>query len=137
MAGYDQLPWTPKDNGPRFTWDCDHPGCRKYIACYTQHGLNILREEHISTHRREQKSDTESKQILDRIRDKNINKLDLTLTDIGFLKTRGIKIDEDINLDFSIAEQPSKSEGLSQKEWAEILERAFQRSSVYGIKDKT
>ena len=110
-----------KSIGPSHTWSCPYDGCKKYIACWSATGLNYLREEHVSKHRQQEKADSTLVAALARLRERNPNKLPVSLTDIGFLKTRGIKLDDDIELDFSVDDKPSKTE-LSQKTWAKILE---------------
>lgn len=136
---YDSMyekPDPEKDSKPQFTWSCPYDGCKKYIATWTENGMRILREKHLTAHRKQDKADGTLAGALAKLRQKDLNKLDVTLIDIGFLKTRGIKIDENIILDFSIEERPSKTE-LSQRQWAEILERIWSRSSTYGTKERT
>jgi hypothetical protein len=113
------------------TWSCSHPGCKKFIMAYTEGGLRALTDEHVAQHVRE---DRENQHIRDQAIEyigprRNHNILELTLADIGFLKTRGIALDDKIELDLAHDPKPSSSIGLGQRQWARILDRAWSRES--------
>jgi hypothetical protein len=108
-----------------FEWTCQRIGCKKFIGTYTERGLNLLVEDHMSQHQRE---DTErgvmSTAMAVFVR-KDYNVLRLTPVDMGFLKTRGIKIDDETEVDLVSTPKPSKTE-LGQRLWARILHNSWE-----------
>lgn len=130
MSNVDEAPGPEKDSGPRFTWSCPHDGCKKYIACYTEKARRYLTEEHLQVHRRELVDREATARVLQVLLAKNQNELHLSLTDIGFLKSRGIKADDqNILLDLNIEYKPSKTKIL-QRVWKEILEKLWQQTNL-------
>jgi hypothetical protein len=111
-------------------WNCPRPGCKKFIAAYTEGGIRALSEEHIDQHIREDHEAQKRAVALEYVGPrKNYNILNVTLTDIGFLKTRGVAIDSGVELDLSIEPKPTTEE-LPQRKWAAALGRAWLRSST-------
>ena len=81
---------------PKFEWSCPRLGCKKQIIAYTERGMNLLAEEHIYQHTKEDhannvKPKTDSIQVY---KPKDYDTLRLTRDDIDFLKTRMIAIDD-------------------------------------------
>ena len=108
-------------------WSCPRPGCKKFIAAYTDSGLRALSEEHMEQHLREDREAQKRAVALEYIGPKkNYDVLNLTLVDIGFLKTRGIAIDDGVELDLSIEPKPTTGE-FPQRKWAAVLEKAWLR----------
>lgn len=127
MSDVDEAPGPERDSGPRFTWSCPHDGCKKYIACYTEKARRYLTEEHLQTHRKQLVDAGAMAGVIRTLLAKNPNELHLSLTDIGFLKSRGIKADDpDIFLDLGIEHKPSKTK-ISQQFWKEILENLWRK----------
>jgi hypothetical protein len=73
----------------KFEWKCPHPGCIYSISAYSDSGLKTMRGFHEDVHKRERDF------VLGTMPapPKDINKLDLTVADKAFLKTRGIRED--------------------------------------------
>jgi hypothetical protein len=91
---------------------------------YSESGLRALVEEHMSQHFREDREQIQQTTALALFRPpQDYNVLKLTAHDMGFLKTRGIQVDES-DWDLSADEKPSKTK-LSQSLWASILEKAW------------
>lgn len=109
------VPYDPR----KFEWNCPYPNCKYYFKGFGQSSLDAMRELHLGNHKRDQfmqeKGITPSspmareenptvedladwaKRIGKTIVEKSpeeYEKLDLTVTDKAFLKTRGISIDE-------------------------------------------
>lgn len=111
-------------NAPNYEWKCPREGCKKFIVAYTEGGLRTLSEEHIYQHMREDRERGEITKSIILFRPPDYDILQVTATDIGFLKARGIALDDKIVIDRSIIPQPSKTE-LRQSAWAKILDRAL------------
>lgn len=108
-----------------YPWNCPRDGCKKFIMAYTEGGLRSLVEEHMAQHTREDRQQVQQSTAIALFRPPvDYNTLKVTSRDLGFLKTRGIKIDEKIELDLSIEPKPTKEE-LPVRIWAEVLERAW------------
>lgn len=107
-------------------WNCPRPSCKKFYMSYTEKGLQLLSEEHMDQHRREDREmQNQAVTALEYVGPrKDYDILNLTAKDIGFLKTRGIAIDKNIEWDLSIEPKPTTEE-LSQNKWAHILDRAL------------
>jgi hypothetical protein len=121
MAINDYLaPKGPAD--PQHRWSCHR--CRKYIVAFTAGGLAVLADEHMEQHRREDKERGQMTMAMAVFRPKNYDVLSLTPEDFGFLKTRGIALDDKIEVDLTSERSPSEGE-LDQATWADILRRAW------------
>jgi len=118
-------------NPPKLEWTCPRLGCKKYILAYTQNGLNLFIEEHLSQHRQEDRERGETVAAIVKFRPPDYDTLRVTAIDIGFLKTRGIAIDDKIVFDPTIIPKLSKNE-LSQSRWSEILDRAIKLGEQNG-----
>jgi hypothetical protein len=128
------------------SWTCPRVDCQKTVRAYSQIALTVLIDAHIRVHTRE---DDKLKRIfqhnaLDRVsklaepkpepvvpmaiqmieQPKDYNVLKLSLTDIGFLKTRGIALDDKIELDLVTEYREAKTE-LDQVRWSRILNSAW------------
>jgi hypothetical protein len=123
-------------DGPQFKWDCTRLACKKFIAAYTESGMKMLIEEHLAQHRREDMEQGMLSASVSLFRGpRNHNVLRVTPTDMGFLKTRGIKIDDQMEVDLVSEPKPSKDElALGQRLWARILHSAWE---LVPPKDKT
>src|ERR1700676_4517072 len=77
-------------------WKCPRLGCKKEIATYTIGALESLRRIHEEEHEAETKENIR-KFELSKIK-VNYDKLKITYLDFTFLKTRFIKIDDDMEL---------------------------------------
>lgn len=81
-----------------FEWTC--PTCKKPIITWTQKALRDSIEHHEYKHRKEVegfRKDEEQKRAESAIvpyQQRNYDILPLTATDVGFLETRGIRVDE-------------------------------------------
>jgi len=117
-------------------WDCPRPGCRKFIMAYTEGGLRALTEEHISQHIREDRENQKAREAaieyVGPTRDYDV--LDLSPEDVCFLKTRGIAIDDKIEINYAHEPKPSKDSKLGQTLWARILDRAWSRENNGTVK---
>lgn len=80
----------------------------------------------MSQHRQEDRDRGNVAAAIVKFNPPDYNTLKVTAADIGFLKTRGIKIDDHIKIDRTAIPKPSKEE-LSQSLWAKILDRAWGR----------
>lgn len=87
----------------KFEWKCPRQHCVKEIIAYTERGMRLLAEEHIYKHIREDREKAanmlEGKQeqtAMTIYEPKDYDILKLTRSDIGFLRTRGIAIDDNI-----------------------------------------
>lgn len=114
-----------------YEWNCLRPGCKKFIMAYTQQGLHLLTEEHMYQHDREDRESRRNKAIEYTGPKKDYNILKMTLQDIGFLKTRGIKLDDQIEIDLSLDSKPT-SDKLSPKIWAKILDTSINLANIRG-----
>jgi hypothetical protein len=93
---------------------------------YTEGGLRALTDEHVQQHIRE---DRESQQTRDQAIEyigprRDYDVLILSPSDLCFLKTRGIAVDDKIEIDYAYEPKPSGNSELGQKLWAKILDRA-------------
>lgn len=83
------------ENQP-FEYEC--PICKKKIVAWTQRALRDITEDHEYRHRREtgefHNAVTEPGTSIIVYEERNYDILPLTAADIGFLKTRHIKVDE-------------------------------------------
>lgn len=88
-------------NEQKFEWLCPVKGCKKQITAWTDLGMRLLAEEHLYQHKREEREEArqEPPTTMQVYKPKNYDILLLTKTDIEFLKTRGIAVDENIVLD--------------------------------------
>lgn len=83
----------------KFYWNCPRLGCKREIVAYSQSTVNNLREIHEAEHQEEVKKNIENyerSKALAPLRD--YNKLKITRFDRDFLRTRFIKIDEDMEI---------------------------------------
>jgi hypothetical protein len=118
-------------------WQCPREGCDRFIMAYSKSGIEKLIEEHLYVHsqqdredelkRRQEEVENLTKELASIQPNKNDNLLVLTAQDIAFLKTRHIKIDEDIEFDPCLELKPSKG-FLPQALWKKILEAACRNS---------
>lgn len=113
-------------NTGKYEWKCPREGCKKFIVAYTEGGLRALAEEHIYQHMREDRLASDSPAVKSTVlfRPPDYNTLRLAAADIGFLKTRGVALDDKIVLDPSIKNRPT-NESLKQSLWVQILDRAW------------
>src|SRR5271166_5171950 len=84
----------------KHTWRCSVKGCKDpEISSYSEVGLDTLIRFHTEEHKLEEIrrvrefDEAQKKQVK-----KDLSKLQITVIDIGFLKTRGIAIDDDMEL---------------------------------------
>jgi hypothetical protein len=91
----------------RYEWSCPRQECNKPISAFTEAGMKALRDQHIAQHMRqdrevqikkveEVKALPEAKPELPVVfveRDYDI--LLMTRADLAFLKTRGVKVDDE------------------------------------------
>ncbi len=111
----------------KYEWKCPRKGCIREIVSWTEKGLRLLIEAHQLDHEsRDRENMKQFQAALTPIRD--YNKLSLAWSDITFLKTRGIKIDADIQYDPTVPYFPYEGPGLSQKVWKRILEVCDERT---------
>lgn len=83
----------------KFEWKCPRLGCTKEILAFTQRGMNLLAEEHIYKHMREDRekaAQPNPEAAIEVYKPKDYDTLRVTKSDIGFLRTRGIQIDDNI-----------------------------------------
>jgi hypothetical protein len=93
----------------KFEWICPRQECRKLITSYTEGGMRLFRDKHIDQHMNEDRAvepqpirKPEQKKLPPApivIKEQDYNILRLTSVDKGFLKTRGVRIDENCVLD--------------------------------------
>ncbi len=88
----------------KFEWKCPRAECERNppIFSYSKDGLqalvNVHNMEHEFTRRRHIKEFDEALAKAKVEKPKDYNKLPINVIDIGFLKTRGIKVDDDMEL---------------------------------------
>jgi hypothetical protein len=84
----------------KHTWRCNVPGCKDpEISSYSEPGLDTLIRFHSEEHKlQEMRRVREFDEAQKKQAKKDISKLQITVIDIGFLKTRGIAIDDDMEL---------------------------------------
>jgi hypothetical protein len=83
-----------------YEWKCPHPDCKYVVTAYGSSSFEVLKELHLDKHVREaqkllenfEKNRPEFEKTLTTT--KNYDKFELTEFDKGFLKTRGIKVEE-------------------------------------------
>lgn len=119
----------PDGAGFKFKWKCPHDGCDAYVQCHTETYLKIAKEEHSAWHKKEEKAKSTLAAALADLRNRPADRLSLTLTDIGFLKTRGIKIDDDMDIDL-VERKPNYDRDIDQVTWKEILNRCIKTSQT-------
>ncbi len=108
-------------------WHCPRPGCKYFITCYTEGGMRSLSEMHTDQHYREDRAaGARSTAIVLGLPIKDYGVLKMTTQDMAFLKTRHIKIDDKIEHDECLEPKPTTAE-LSQRQWARVLERTWNR----------
>lgn len=100
-----------------FRWKCTHPGCKYEVTAYGTESFRVLKELHLEHHIREgikaiQNFEKNKKEFEDSLKPemppvveptavvpfvppppKDYDKLELTVADKTFLKTRGVKVD--------------------------------------------
>lgn len=110
----------------KYSWTCSRPGCKKTILAYTEGGRRAFSEDHMAQHVREDRQLGQQATAISLFRGtpKNYNILILSASDIAFLRTRLITIDDNIECDWSAEPKPTNDE-LKQGEWKEILRRAW------------
>ena len=85
--------------GPKYKWKCPRLGCKKEFMTYTEGALQSLINIHERDHANETADNIKKYEELKKILPpRNPNKLVLNPLDITFLKTRHIKIDEDMEV---------------------------------------
>jgi hypothetical protein len=113
------------------TWNCPRIGCKKFVMAYTETGLRALTDEHIAQHIREDREIQQARNMaieyIGPRRDYDV--LSLSQADVCFLKTRGIAIDDKIEIDYAYEPKPSGNSELGQGLWAKTLNRAWLRGS--------
>jgi hypothetical protein len=96
---------------PLLEWRCPRwPACKKEIIAVSEAGLRVLSEQHMDQHYREdrdKRQDTEDTSSIES--DKDYSVLNITAQDVGFLRTRHIKIDDDMEVSWSSNRSQSKS----------------------------
>jgi hypothetical protein len=82
----------------KFEWHCPRLGCKKQIVAYTKRGMELLADEHIYQHTKEDHANNLKPKINETqaYKSKDYDTLRLTRADIDFLKTRMIAIDDKI-----------------------------------------
>lgn len=79
-----------------FEWTC--PTCRKLVMTWTQKALRDEMEHHEYRHRKEEEELRRNSEVNETAmvvyEEKNYDILPLTVIDVGFLRTRHIKVDE-------------------------------------------
>lgn len=117
-------------------WHC--PRCGRGVFAYTEGAFKSMCDVHIAQHIRDDEKERQKAQAMTTAIQvfipKDYDRLILTPTDIGFLRTRGIKIDDQIELDLISKHSPSKTE-LDQVRWARILHNAWELIPPKEIKD--
>lgn len=96
------------DGLQRFEWTCPRTGCRKYILSWTDSGLQKLKGFHLDQHFKEDIQTAEDRLASAQRKFEatppktveQLTKLHLTFQDVCFLKTRYIKIDENIEVEW-------------------------------------
>lgn len=105
----------------KYEWKCPRKGCIREIVSWTAKGLQLLIEAHQRDHEaKDHEGMVKFQKALTPISD--YNKLTVSWSDITFLRTRGIKIDNDIVYDPTVAYLPYEGPGLLQITWRRILE---------------
>jgi hypothetical protein len=90
----------------KFAYTCHRAGCKNPdFYSYSQPGLDVLIRCHEIDHAAEQRRNMQAFDEALRVGPKrNYNTLVINLTDMGFLKTRGIQVDDTMEIDFKRSE---------------------------------
>ncbi len=107
-----------------FEWTCKRDGCKRFLMAWTEKGLQIEIDRHMEQHQREDVEVGVRSTALTTYKRSNYETLSISMTDAGFLRTRLIKLDDDIVIDESPRYQASKTE-LARHRWAAILDAAW------------
>jgi hypothetical protein len=95
-----------------FEWTCPRQECNKRITSFTENGMKAFRDSHIAQHVRQdlavQATRIDPKPAPEKklpeapivIKEQDYNILKLTVIDKGFMKTRGVKWDENCVIDY-------------------------------------
>lgn len=86
-------------SGPKHSYKCPRLGCKYETTAYTDTGMARLADEHRLQHAREDRERAIEFLKMPPKTTAEYNKLKLTWTDMVFLVTRGVQVDEDIELD--------------------------------------
>lgn len=91
---------------------------------WTEGGSKSLSEGHLYDHEKENRENmVKFQEALKAAPPRDYNKLKIAYSDLTFLKTRGIKIDDDIEYDPTVKYEPYEGPGMSQRLWRQILEK--------------
>jgi hypothetical protein len=92
--------WWERHMPLKHTWRCPVKGCKDpEISSYSEVGLDTLIRFHTEEHKLEEiRRIREFDQAQKKQIKKDISKLQITVIDMGFLKTRNIAIDDDMEL---------------------------------------
>ena len=114
---------------PKFRWDCPHKNCKREIVAWSKNGLDRLAEMHLDEHYKEHRDRIAKIETALSVKKKpeEYQKLRVNWADIGFLKTRGIAIDEDVIYDKL---QPYHAQWEEEVlNWRKLLEAAWPLNS--------
>lgn len=100
MADHGYLGEPPGSWAPKHSYRCPRLGCKYETTAYTMAGMMRLADEHRAQHKREDAERLQSYVFLQKD-PKEYEVLKLTWADMCFLVTRGVKVDEAIELDKS------------------------------------
>jgi len=103
-----------------FEWTCKRDGCKRFLMAWTDKGLQMEIERHMDRHYQEDVLAGIQSTALTLYKRPNYETLLINTSDAGFLRTRHIKLDDDIIIDETLGYQASKTE-LSQQVWYKIL----------------
>lgn len=110
-----------------FEWTCKRNNCKRFIMAWTEKGLQLEIDRHLDQHRRDDIQAGNHSVALTVYKRSNYETLLVNATDAGFLRTRGIKLDDSIIIDETLGYQVSDTE-LSLSRWAKILDAAWEES---------
>lgn len=100
----------------KFVWRCPRAGCDREIHSYTESSLdalaNIHRRMHVEETIQNIRTFEEAKALAP---PKDYNKLVINRTDLGFLKTRGILLDQDMEISYEKIIYGRKGDGKGRK----------------------
>lgn len=100
MANHGYLGEPPRDMIPKHTYKCPRLGCKYETTSYTLNGMMRLADEYRAQHKREDDERSKSYVFIPKT-PKEYEVMNLTPQDLGFLKTRGIKVDHPLKMDYS------------------------------------
>lgn len=97
------------EDSKEYRWECPYRDCKFFLLQYVQEGFEEKKRDHLDKHLAAMKAERAEREAKLQAREKqqkllkesnadvikDYNKLRLTITDAGFLMTRGIKLDED------------------------------------------